>query len=378
MPLVTTPKAESVNSNTPSRVISRPEVAVARPNGSTARAEALKARLMSAPPAQPVAPRPTRSSARAEELGKLNKFSTPAPGRAPQQQKPVSRQSQVPLDAIEPPPSGLAAGSKEVVQTNNIIEAQPNPEVTGEPLSPQAASLARKEMQFRKAQLEFKAKEEAWKQDQVNYIRKDRIQSETLKVLSEAGIDADKLVELQINQAQPKDPNQALHDQIAELKAQIQGIIDPEKGTLAKRDQEAYDQTVSQIRYDAKLLVDSNPAFGTIKTENQLSEVVDLITKTFEQDGEILDVEEACQLIENGLRKRLDTQYERLSRYEWLKSKEGKQAELEEATPAQLTQPSAPQRVTHTLTNAGAATRQMSARDRAILVVQERMNNLKR
>jgi hypothetical protein len=374
MALNVTPKAASAASATPSRVVSRAEVSMGRQTTSSARAEALKTRLSAQPPAQPVAPRPARSSARAEEFSKLNKFNTPAPVKA----KPVvNRPAPTNLEEIEPPPSGLAEAPKAIPQDNSVESAPPPAEATSEvPASPQLDILARKERQLRKAQQELKAAQEAWKQEQAKYLPRETLLSDPLKVLAEAGITADKLVELQINQAAPKDPNQALQEEVAALKAQINELVDPENGTLAKRDQQAYNQALAQIEADAKLLVDSNPAYGTIKSEGKASEVKDLIVAVFNEEGTILDVEEACQLVEEKLVQNLLKDYERISKYEKIKAKIGKPAEtLAEAVPVQ--QPTAPQSAKPkqtTLTNAGSQSRPLSARDRAVLLVQERLN----
>jgi hypothetical protein len=369
MPLQTVPKASSQNSNTPSRVISRQEVSVSRPTASSARAEALKARLMNQVPNNPVAPRPARSSARAEEMAKLQKFPTP---QAPTHQTPPPKNdSRVPakdLTAIEPPPSGLVA--PQAAPSIESPQAAPA-EANSEPLSSQFVALARKERQLRKAQQEFKAAQDAWKQEQANYIPKERLTSETLKVLTEAGISADKLVELQINQAASQDPNQVLLNKVAELEKQLKGLTDPETGTLAQRDKAAYDSAVAQIRQDIKLLVESNPAYGTINSEGQTEEVVTLITRVFEDEGVVLDVEEAAKLIEDKLVQRLSAQYEKLSKYEKI-MKARKPAETAEATPAQQ-----PPQSNTTLTNAGASTRQLTPRERAILRVQEAIDRTK-
>lgn len=377
MPLNVTNKASSTNSNTPSRVVSRQEVSIARPTASSARAEALKARL-TAPPAQPPAPRPARSSARAEEMGKLQKYTT-TPANQPSKQpiaKTSARALPEDLDTIAPPPSGLAPG-QEIAQPDNIVEAPeaPTEASSGIDLDPQHVALARRERQLRKAQQEFKAAQDAWKQDQANYIPKSQLSTDTLKVLAEAGISHEKLVELQINQAATQDPNQPLLDKISQLEAKLNGLLDPENGTLAQRDKEAYSSVVEQIRQDAKLVVESNPSFGLTKSEGQTEEVVKLVTDWFEEFGEVLDVEKAAGLVEQKLEQRLTAQYERLSQYEKIKAKIGQPVEQAEAIPAKPAQ-SAPPR-TNTLTNEGVSQRPLSPRDRAVLKVQAALNAAK-
>jgi len=376
MPLTTVPKAQSVNSNTPSRVVSRQEVQMGKPSASTARVQALKDRLTNKAPAQPIAPRPAGSSARREEISKLNKFTTPiqtAPQPPPAIKQNTSARQDIPdFNSIELPPSGLVKGSESSPPLANSVEApKTGTEAPSDPLSPQYVALARKERQLRKAQQEFKAAQDAWKQEQANYIPKARLSSETLKVLAEAGITPDKLVELQTHQAETADPNQALHDKIAQLEGKLAALTDPENGELAKRDKAAYEQAVKQIKSDASLLVDSNPAYGTIKSEGRTDDVVELITRVFDDEGIILDVEEAARLVEDKLVDRLVKQYDRISKYEKIKAKLGQTAE----TPSEAnTEKQSPPQQPKTLTNAGAIERPLSPRDRAILKVQEAMD----
>lgn len=377
MALVTTPKAASAVSNMPSRVVERPTMSINQPSASSARAQALKARLASQPAQQPIANRPVGSSARAAEFSKLNKFTTPAPKPPPAIQ---SRQSAQDLSSVEPPPSGAVAESA-TPSPSSAESVTPSVEATNAtPSNPQFDILARKERQLRKAQQEFKASQEAWKQEQAKFLSRDTLVSDPLKVLAEAGITADKLVELQINQAASKDPQQILLDKIAALEAKITNLTDPEKGELAKRDQQAYEAALTQIDADVRLLVESNPVYGTVKSEGKASEVKDLIVKVFEAEGTILDVEEACQLVEDKLVENLVKDYQRISKLEKIKAKIGKPAESAEAVPVQ--QPisgvkTSQQQKQTTLTNSGAASRPMSARDRAVLAVQARMDALR-
>ncbi len=365
MPLNTVPKGQSANSNTPSKVVSKPSVQLTHQKASSARVDALKARLAQqpqAPVAQPIARRPAATSARREEISKLQRFASPPPQSPPRQAAPQR------LQDIEPPPSGLAQGAAVPPVDNNIEAPQTSTAAISESLSPQAEALARKEIQLRKAQLRFKAEQDAWKQEQAKYLPKERLSTDTLKVLAEAGITPDKLVELQVNQAASQDPNQVLLNRIAELEGQIKGIIDPETGTLAQRDKAAYDQVIKQIGSDAKLLVDSDPRFGTIKSEGQTSEIVKLINLVFDEEGTVLDVEEAAEIIEAKLVDRLTKQYERISKLDKFKAKFGQPAENPaEVVPAQR-QPALRQHTT--LTNQGASQKPLSPRDRAVLAVQ--------
>ncbi len=367
MPLNVTPKGQSAVSSKSSAVIQRSDVQMGRPSASSARVAALKAKL-GAPQAQPMTPRPAGSSARAEEMAKLKKFNSPPPRKG----------AAVPatLAGIGPPPSGLAPG-----QASPSVEAPTTPPAAApaSDVSPQLEALARQERQIRKARQELKAQQEAWKQEQAKYVPRERLSSETLKVLAEAGITPDKLAELQLNQARstdpaPNDPQQILLARIAELEKTVKDISDPETGTIVtrekQRDQQAHDQVVQQIREDVTLLVDSNPAFGTIKAEGNTEDVVTLITRVFDEEGKLLDAEEAAQLIEEKLTQRTIQRLEQLTKLSKYKKWAGQAPEASEANTEQrppLT----------TLTQQGARTKPLTAVERAKLRVQEAIDRSK-
>lgn len=368
MPLITSNKATSANSNTPSKVITRQEVSMGKPSASTARVQALKDKIMGKAPTQPIAPRPAGTTGRREEMAKLNKFTT-SPQNVVQKPPSQHKMPDVDLNSIPPPPSGLAPGQvapsaqlTSTVEAPKLVAEAPN-----DTLSPQQAALARKEQLFRKAQQEFKAEQEAWKLQQAGYIPKERLTSDTLKVLAEAGITPDKYLELQTRQVEAADPNQPLLDRISQLEGKITELTDPENGTLAKEKKASYDAALNQIRSDVKLVVDSNPTYGTIKSEGKTEDVVELVTRVFEEENIILDVEEAVQLVEAKLVDRLSKQYERIGKYDKIKSRFGQKTESSEVNNEQ--QPQSPQ--SKTLTNAGSTQRQLTPRERAVLKVQE-------
>ncbi|MDE2106538.1 MAG: hypothetical protein KGL39_55500, partial [Patescibacteria group bacterium] len=100
----------------------------------------------------------------------------------------------------------------------------------------------------------------------------------------------------------------------------------------------------------------------TIRATNSVKDVVDLIEQTFKEEGRVMDVEEAANEVENYLLEEI----EKLTRIEKLKKRmEAKPA----ATPKsdeQTPQKKQPQTM-KTLTNAASSSRQLSAKERAIL-----------
>lgn len=247
--------------------------------------------------------------------------------------------------------------------TNTEAQTAAPSEAPAQPASPQLpdaqvqkafADLARKERQLRKDQQELKAAHEDWKRRETEFISRKTLQDSPLQALADAGISYDKLVELQLNQIAP-DPNAQLMDKIASLEDRLAKLGDRD----AQRDIDARKQVVDVIRNDAKLLVESDPAYETIKATNSVPDVVDYIEKVFDSEGVILTVEEAAKDIEEELVLQKTEQIKKLSQLSKIKSK---LAPPVEATQEVAQKPSSAK----TLTNAHGVARPLSARERAI------------
>lgn len=171
-----------------------------------------------------------------------------------------------------------------------------------EALSPKFAALARKEKELRQLQQAIKAEREALKSKEsdyeTNYIPKARLKSELFKVLEESGVSHDELANFVLQGSQPKDPYLAqLEAKIAALEGKVKEPMDK----IQEQEKRQYEQAVSQIRTEAKLLVDSDPAYETIKEMGATEAVVELIKKTFDSSGELLTVESASKQVEEYL-----------------------------------------------------------------------------
>lgn len=247
-------------------------------------------------------------------------------------------------------------------------------------LSRQFAQLARQERALRaKAQQQeqaLKTREEALKAREAQltakdneyrdgYISKSRIKQDALSVLDEAGVTYDELTQQAINR-QPTDQRvlntiQKLEAKIAQLEANNEST----QKSYTEQQQASYQAAVKQISLDAKQLIKSNPVeYEAISKKGTVKDVVELITKTYDKYGTLLTVEEAAQEVENELIEEAmkSTQIEKV------KQRMAK-ANASQQTSTQKTQ--ATQKQTQpgmkTLTNATASTRQLSAKERAIL-----------
>lgn len=306
-----------------------------------------------------------------------------ASGRAPEQ-SPVLNQNAISpeeLGAIRTSPQGQESTSEVVESTEQPsapVEEQKT-ETAADPLSSQYAILARREKALRAKQQQqdqsYKAREEALKareaavaakdqEYQTGYIPKSQLQQKTLQTLLEAGVSYDDITSQLLNQ-QPADPRTEAH--ISRLEAKLAALEQANETSQAQQktqQQAAYDQAVKQIKTDTKQLVFTDPNFEMIKATNSVNDVVELIEKTYAEDGILLSVEEAAQQVEDYLIE----ESLKLAKIEKFKKRLGAVAPTQ--VPKQVQTP-APQQKTQpqmkTLTNATSSSRQLSAKERAIL-----------
>lgn len=211
-------------------------------------------------------------------------------------------------------PTGAVAPVEATRQTTPN-EVPPTPEATKseEKTSPQLAVLARKERALRAEFQKLKAEQEAFKAKQTeyetSYIPKakltERAKQDALGILTDLGITPDEFTQQLLNSS-PQD------HYVKKLEAKIQALEDAQNKTVSKIDEQqtqAYQQALKQIGNEAKLLIDSNPEFETIKARGEQQSVVDLIEEVFNKGwedkdlpaGHLLSIEEAAKYIEDHL-----------------------------------------------------------------------------
>lgn len=202
---------------------------------------------------------------------------------------------------IQQPATALA----DTNQPQAAVAESPAPEVAAkepEKLSPQFAALARKEKALRIEAQKLKAERDALKADQekntANYIPKDRLSKDPLSVLHELGLTNDQLATMILNGPAQQDPTIAkLMARIDELEGKSTKIETDFKDQQSK----AYEQAVTQIRNEAKILIDSDAAYEMIKATNNIESVVEHIKRTFNEDNVLLSVEDAAKEVEELL-----------------------------------------------------------------------------
>lgn len=193
--------------------------------------------------------------------------------------------------------------------------AQPAPVAVQPPAQTEAksaefAALARKEKAIREASKAFKAEKAAWEADRANWVPKERLSKETLAVLAEAGIQPHQLAETLLNAPQPLSKAEV---ELETLKAKIASL----EAAKAEETEGSVAQALRQIAVDATGIVKARPQeFEMLNAEGQagIDEVVSLMKGVFEQEGTILDIREAAQMIETQLEEDKFKEVEKLSK----------------------------------------------------------------
>lgn len=336
----------------------------------------------------------TNPEARARAIAKLTGGNTTNTPKAAQpainaQVEAVANPNQVSLEELSAVKAPTQTTETIVESTDSIeataAETTDAPETTKEEqpkvdptLSRQFAQLARQEKALRaKAQQqaqEFKQREEAikareaalsqTKPDLSNYIPKDTLKTDPLRVLADAGLSYEELTQ-QILTQQPRDPRTEAHIVRLEAKlADLEAKAETSAKTYQEQQQQQYQQAVKQITMDVKQLVSKDPNFETIKSTNSIKDVVELIETTYKEDGHLMTVEEAAQEVEEYLVE----EAMKLTNIDKIKKRmaaaNASKPKSEVKTPATQTQT---QPTMKTLTNATASQRQLSPRERAEL-----------
>jgi hypothetical protein len=249
-------------------------------------------------------------------------------------------------------------------------------------LSSQYAALARRERALRaqamKQEQAIKAREAALaareaelagksaEPDYSNYISKDMLKQDALRALAEANVSYEELTQQILNQGS-MDPRaesmlKNMEGKIAKLEAEI------EKRDKAAQEAKSaeYQNAVKQITNDVKKMVTLDPSYEMIKLTNSYKDVVELIEAKFKEDGTLLSNEEAAQMVEDYLveeAERLAKASKIQKRLQPAASKQVQNAPVQQ--PAQ--KPSQTQPQIKTLTNSNSVSRQLTAKERAVL-----------
>lgn len=330
--------------------------------------------------AQPSASK--QADAKARAVAKLTGSpSSSGTSGAQQPQQVVSNQNAISVEemgAIVPQPNIQADTVPSTEDTSEKQESKPKEDKDS--LAQQYQQLARREKQLRQQaqkqaqelkqqqdaikakEAELQARETARESDyKSNYIPKDLLKKQTMQALADAGVPYDDIVQQMLNQQTPIDPRveAMLTKYEAKIAALEQTLAEGKQSQIDQQTQQ-YQAAVKQIKTDVKILVDSDPEYEAIKFTRSYDDVVELITKTYDQDGILLTVEEASKKVEDYLIE----EGAKLAKLEKIKRRTNPVAPAKPAS--QKTQEPQQTQPMKTLTNAVGSSRKISARERAI------------
>jgi hypothetical protein len=293
----------------------------------------------------------------------------PEPQRQPRQEvRQVSRQEvrqEVQAESQEP------EYEQEVQAESDSLPVESESRAVTPDTSSELRALARREralrQQAQKRSQEYKiresellAKEQALKSKEqsyeTGYIPKEALKQNPLKVLADAGVSYDELTQAVLNQGAI---NPAQEAALSELKAEIRALREANEEIKAKQEEtqtNQYQAAIKQIKQDAQALVRQDPQFELIRATRSLNDVVELITRTYDETGVVMDVEDAAMEVE----KYLEQETEKLAKTKKLQQRfAGQQAQKPKAEE--------PKPRMKTLTNGNSHLSQLSPKERAIL-----------
>jgi hypothetical protein len=215
-----------------------------------------------------------------------------------------------------------------------------------QPLSPQFAALAKQRRALQQERQAFE-REKAERAAATPGATVDlaRLKSEPLRVLLESGVTYDQLTQSILANDSGYNP------EIQALKAELKALKDGVDNTLSERDKQARAQVLSEMRREATRLVQDD-SYELVRETRSIPKVMELIERTFDDSGEVLDVTEAMQLVEAELEK------------DSLRLAQLKKIQSRLSPP--VAQPQPQQRPVRTLTNRDTASVPVSAKARAM------------
>jgi hypothetical protein len=165
------------------------------------------------------------------------------------------------------------------------------------PLSPQFAALARQRRALQVKERELADRERVLSETSPKIGQDElvaRLKSQPLSVLQEYGVTYDQLTEAIL-------ANNGSNPDIQALKAEIKALKEGVDKTFTDRDTHQEQQVLAEMRREASILSRTGDTFEMVRETGSLNDVMTLIERTYREQGEVLDVTEALQLVENDL-----------------------------------------------------------------------------
>lgn len=194
--------------------------------------------------------------------------------------------------------AAIQDANKPVTEDKNTISTSNDTAIEGSadeklPLSPQYAQLARQKRALQVKEKELLERESKLTSGPNSSEILTRLKSNPLAVLQEAGVSYDDLTQAILgNQSDPK---------LAALEAEIKALKEGTDKRFSDNTTQQEQAALSEMRREATLLAKEGPAYELVRETNSIPDVMQLIERTYKETGEILDVSEAMEEVENYL-----------------------------------------------------------------------------
>lgn len=273
----------------------------------------------------------------------------------------TNRHEAMPVEETDP----TIVGGVEVSSPSDVAIPDTNEPPTQEaeeikPLSPQFAALAKmkRAIQIERQQLEQEKAQLAQQAPNLDeYVSKADLLANPLKVF-DLGLSYEDMTNAVLqNQSGQSIDVKTLREEIkAELKSELEN-------QFSSRDQMAEQQVLAEYQREADALIQNNPdQYEAIRTMSANKLVTDLIKRTWKQTGEILDTQEAADLVENQLIE----DYLPVAQLKKVQSRLTPQQEAQVAAQIPAPMPKPNTKVMKTLTNRDTAMPREDRRARAL------------
>lgn len=323
--------------------------------GGDARERAIAALMGNQPQAKPQTPPVNQNNIAPEETGAIRaNTQTESPSQETKGQD-ITSTTETAAEPPKKPEEALSSQYAQLARKEKALYAK---------AQSQEASFKAREAALQAKEQELAAKEAKYTQE---YISKASLAEDPFQALVDAGVSYDQVTQRAL-ESQTLDP--IAKAKINALEARLAAIQKAQETQAKAQEQaqaQAYQQAIKQLHAEASHLVNNNPDFETIKSTGSVKEVVSLIEKTYKEDGYVMDVETAAKAVEDYMQEEIA----RLANLSSIQKRIKPQSTTSAAAPkSQEQQPlkqSQPVQQMKTLTNQVASSRQLSARERALL-----------
>lgn len=249
-------------------------------------------------------------------------------------------------------PTEVANQVADEVQAEALPKAEETAPKVDDKLASKFAALTRKERALREQQNQLKKQ-----QAEIEQLRKqfdergssekslaDRLKSEPLKVLSEAGLTFEDLSQIVLNEGNPT-PEMLIKRTRDEIESKYTKELEELKRSMIEKEKAAEEAKVDAVKqqYMAELTeyVNSNEKYELIRANDSVQLVYDVVEAFYQESGKVLSLQEAADQVESYLEDEAKKIFE-------LKK-------FKQTSPKQDQQPGQPKQTAPTLSNAMAS-----------------------